>query len=121
MPKPYTHIIVRYPSKNMDLLYRASGGMGGGMALGCRNQLTVLFGENPDPKVLMHRNFIDQNCAEIYLRECAHLDANHLTPDTVRAALGPGECMEYNASIEYRDGESRVLQPNGKLVGGSPN
>jgi len=44
MSKPATHLIIKYPSKNMDLLYRNSDGM----ALACRNGLTVIAGADPN-------------------------------------------------------------------------
>jgi hypothetical protein len=93
MPKPFTHIVVKYPSRDTDLLYRASDGM----ALACRTALTVISGVDPNPAKKDHRNFIDQTFAEMYLRTLAERDA--------AATLG----ADHGFSIEERWGESKLV------------
>jgi hypothetical protein len=83
-----THIVVKYPSKDTDLLYRASDGM----AMACRIGTRVLAGENPDPAKVDTRNFLDKAFAEMYLRTLCERDA---TP-------GP-------FSIDERWGESKLV------------
>lgn len=114
MSKPATHILIKFESKDMDLLYRASDGM----SLGCRTGLNVVYGESRDPKELLSRGFLDSTYALGYLRHCADLDANHIDPANERSLLAPGErlALDYGASFEERDGESRVVKPNGQMV-----
>jgi hypothetical protein len=107
MPKPATHILIKYPDRNMDLLYRAKDGM----SLGCRNGISVMFGESPNPAHLEHRTFLDETFARGFLRHCADLDANGIK----LAEFRPGEPLPYAASIEERDGESRIVAPSGQI------
>lgn len=96
MPKPFTHIIVKYPSKDTDLLYRAVDGL----AMACRIGTRVLVGEDPNPAKLETRNFLDVTFAEMKLRDLAAADVPAL----------------HAWSIDYRDGESKIVKPNGQLV-----
>jgi hypothetical protein len=105
MSKPATHIIVKYPSKGMDLLYRASDGM----AIACRNQITVIAGVDPNPTKMAHRNFLDEKFASAYLHHLADIDQNFGAPDEDRIA--PRETLQYAASVEERFGESRIVTP----------
>jgi hypothetical protein len=112
MPKPYTHLLLRVPSQKMDLLYRVSDGM----SLGCRIGNTVMEGSDANPASMKTRKFLDETFATMYLRRMAELDANHLTPDQARSKFLPGEELLYfGCSIEERDGESRIVQPNPTL------
>ena len=117
MSKPATHLIVQYKSKDTDLLYRAADGM----ALACRQGVTVISGEDPNPAKKEHRNFLDVTFAVMYLKRLAELDANHITPADYLRLIGPGEQLQYAATCEERDGESKILKPNGQLVNAAAN
>jgi hypothetical protein len=112
MAKPATHLIIRYPSKSMDLLYRASDGM----AMACRNALTVLAGSDPNPAKMTSRNFLDETFAFGYLKTLADLDANHISPEHERVALNPGELLAHAAVCEERNGESKLVKPSGQVI-----
>jgi hypothetical protein len=113
MSKPATHILIEFESKDMTLLYRASDGM----SLGCRTGINVVFGETRDPQKLVSRGFLDTTYARAYLRRCADLDVNHIPPEDERQSFGPGETLglEYAASFDEREGESRIVQPSNGL------
>ena len=111
MPKPFTHIIIRFPSKNMDLLYRASDGM----SIGCRSQLNVVSGEERDPKTMATRAFLDEDFAYAHLRKLADIDESFGEPNA--KFLGPREKLDRFASIEERFGESKVIHASGPVLG----
>jgi len=112
MPKPATHLIVQYRSKNTDVLYRSADGM----ALACRQGLTVISGDDPNPAKKEHRNFLDETFAVMYLRHLADLDVNQIAATEEYARALRGERPEYAATCEERDGESKLVRPNGQLV-----
>jgi hypothetical protein len=93
MPKPFTHIVVKYPSTDTDLLYRAADGM----AMGCRIGTRVLSGPDPNPAKMDVRNFLDKTFAEMYMRTLCERDQ--------QALLGAG----YGFSIDERYGESALV------------
>ena len=101
MPKPFTHIIMLYPSQKSDLLYRASDGMN----LACRMGATVISGVDPNPAKKEHRNFLDENFALMYLRRLADLDANGLDAGDRTCP----ESLECRASIDEQYGESALV------------
>lgn len=113
MSKPATHILIEFESKDMTLLYRASDGM----ALGCRTGINVVYGESRDPQKLLSRSFLDPLYAKAYLRRCADLDINHIHPDDERHLVAAGETiqLEYAASFDDRQGETRIVQPSSNL------
>jgi len=94
-----SHIIVSYPSKKTDLLYRASDGCG----LGCRMECRIFDGEDPNPALLKTRNYIDESYALGALREIAHRDAGG------------------SASFVERDGETALVRPNGSVISTARN
>lgn len=112
MPKPATHILIAYPSAKTHTLYRA----GDGMALATRVELNVIYGRDPNPAKLTSRRFLTEAFALGYLRYIADLDANNLTPDDEMTALAPRETLQFAASFDERDGESRVIKPNSQVI-----
>jgi len=100
------------------LLYRNSDGM----ALACRNGLTVIAGADPNPAKMTHRNFLTEHFAAAYLARLADLDQNFGAPDEDRIA--PRETMQYAASVEERFGESVLVTPppdSNKVLGFKAN
>ncbi|MDP9024315.1 MAG: hypothetical protein M3N13_02920 [Candidatus Eremiobacteraeota bacterium] len=93
-------MIVRYHSQGMDLLYRADNGL----AIACRNKLTILDGEDPNPAKINQRNYLDETYALAALRAIADRD--------VAARLGE----DHIASFDERDGESRLVKPSGQIL-----
>ena len=107
--KHETHIIVEFPSNDTDLLYRASDGM----ALACRQGLTVISGADPNPAKKDHRNFIDKTFATMYLRKLADADAEGLRDG--------GNFVRDCASFDVRNGEPRIVPANESKVLGFKN
>jgi hypothetical protein len=93
----------------MDVLHRACDGM----AIAARNQLTVMAGVDPNPQKMSHRNFLTEDFAVGHLRDLADLDQNHLTADDYHPGIVA--TLTHSASIEEREGESRIVQPNPTL------
>jgi hypothetical protein len=100
-----THILIEYPSRKTTLLYRASDGC----SLGCRIETKIIDGEDPNPATLQVRNYLDETFALMALKAIADRDCV--------ARCGEG----YAASFEERNGESRVIAPNGSVIGISRN
>jgi len=99
-PKP-THVIITHPSANQEQLFRADSGLLIGMRVGNMVQIGETI---QDAK---KRLFMNDERAQRWLREAAGEDWRSEQQRT-------GSNTQF--SIEERDGEPRVITPNGSTA-----
>lgn len=109
MPKPATHIILKFDSHDTDVLYRASDGL----TLACRQNITVIVGNDPNPAKKEHRSFIDAAHALVYLKRLGDLDVNEISDQDSRV---PREQLAAYAEFDERHAESKIVQPGSNLA-----
>lgn len=103
-----THILIEYESQDTTLLYRASDGL----ALACRQKITVISGDDPNPAKRKHQNFLDAAFAKANLRKLADQDI---------ADQSPAGACRLGASFDERNGEPRIVPANENRVTGFKN
>ncbi len=105
-----THIVLKFPSKKMDLLYRASDGM----SIACRSEITVIVGTDANPERMKTHKFMDEAFARAYLNRLADLDLNELPIDG--SCTKPREQITHWAVVDERDNEKRIVSPGASQV-----